>query len=64
MKNKVPYKKDPMKEYLFVYQIVITTRLVTCNLPRVQFLTSLIMQIQWECSVQVMVYSQRLRRTV
>ncbi len=32
--------------------------LVTCNLPKVLSLTSLITQIQWECSVQVNVYSQ------
>ncbi len=41
------------------YQGVIKIRLVTCYLPRVHSLTSLITQIQWECLVQVKVYSQR-----
>ncbi len=58
MTNRVQYKKEPKIEIF--YQGVLTTRLVTCNLPRVQSLTSLITQIQWECSVQVKVYSQKL----
>ncbi len=56
MKNRVPYKKEPKIE--ICYQGVITTRLVTCNLPSVQSLKSLIMQIQWECSFQVRVLSR------
>ncbi len=51
MKNRILYKKEPKIE--ICYQVVITTGLVTCNLPRVQSLTSLITQIQSECTVQV-----------
>ncbi len=61
MKNRVEYKKEPKMEVC--HQDVITTWLVTCNLPRVQSSMSLITQIQWECSVQVKVYSQRRNRS-
>ncbi len=56
MKNRFHYIIGPKIE--ICYQDVITTLLVTCNLPRVQSLTSPLIQIQWECSVRVKVHSQ------
>ncbi len=51
MKIRVQYKKESKIE--IYYQGIITTRLLTCNLRRVQSLMILITQIQWDHLMEV-----------